>query len=403
MAFLRQGTPYDATLGCEAALDCENSDEGQLTLAWDPVSEASGYELWHYLASGSYYSDNTEDMGDNVWDVGDQTGCTVRVCLGTTYYFSVRAYADYDYFRVRSDFSNEVDHTLDDGLAPTVIDTMPMDGEVGLARESPVAATFSESMDSSTIDGTNFVLEDSFGDRVAAVVGYSEITKTATVTPVVALAPDQTYTARILCAAPCPTDVVGNYLTFDESWSFTTGTWSTIWSDSHVPLYPSYADSRPAELGVRFMSEVDGFVTGIRFYKGWGNTGTHVANLWNIDGELLASAPFVNETETGWQQIEFTTPVQISANTLYVASYHAPMGHYAADVSYFAGAGVNKWPLSAPQDEVIDGNGVFVYDESSSFPANTHTSNNYWVDVVFDTEASGGSSTRTRVRSDPAH
>ena len=34
------------------------------------------------------------------------------------------------------------------------------------------------------------------------------------------------------------------------------------------------------ELGVKFRSDVAGYITGIRFYKGAGNTGTHVGHLW---------------------------------------------------------------------------------------------------------------------------
>ena len=38
-------------------------------------------------------------------------------------------------------------------------------------------------------------------------------------------------------------------------------------------------------------------------------------------GQLLASAPFTNETASGWQQVNFPAPVNIAANTTYVASY----------------------------------------------------------------------------------
>jgi hypothetical protein len=39
------------------------------------------------------------------------------------------------------------------------------------------------------------------------------------------------------------------------------------------------------ELGVKFTSDVDGQVTGIRFYKGSGNSGTHVGNLVDCHAE----------------------------------------------------------------------------------------------------------------------
>ena len=59
------------------------------------------------------------------------------------------------------------------------------------------------------------------------------------------------------------------------------------------------------------------------------NTGTHVGRLWSSAGQLLAQATFTNETASGWQQVSFATPVAIKANTVYVVSYHAPVGRYA--------------------------------------------------------------------------
>jgi Domain of unknown function (DUF4082) len=60
-----------------------------------------------------------------------------------------------------------------------------------------------------------------------------------------------------------------------------------------------------------------------------------VGSLWAATGTLLASATFTNETASGWQQVEFAQPVPVQAHTLYVASYYAPTGRYAADAGYF--------------------------------------------------------------------
>ncbi|HEY8113761.1 MAG TPA: DUF4082 domain-containing protein [Actinomycetes bacterium] len=54
-----------------------------------------------------------------------------------------------------------------------------------------------------------------------------------------------------------------------------------------------------------------------------------------------------------------SSPVAITAGTVYVASYLAPAGHYAADNSYFASAGVDNAPLHALQDGVSGGDGVY--------------------------------------------
>ncbi len=126
-----------------------------------------------------------------------------------------------------------------------------------------------------------------------------------------------------------------------------------------------------------------GYVTGIRFYKGVGNNGTHVGNLWSNGGSLLATTTFTNESATGWQTSTFATPVPINANTVYVASYFAPVGRYAVNADYFANSGVTNGPLYMLRDGESGGNGVFSYGSSSAFPTSSFDSSNYWVDVVF--------------------
>jgi len=157
----------------------------------------------------------------------------------------------------------------------------------------------------------------------------------------------------------------------------------TIWPNTATPTNPSDPDATPLELGVKFRANVTGYITGIRFYKGPTNTGTHVGSLWSRTGTLLGQATFTNETASGWQQVTFATPVAITANTTYVASYHTNVGHYAGDNNYFATAGVTNGPLTALATGTDGSNGVYRYSASSAFPNQTWQSSNYWVDVVF--------------------
>jgi len=76
----------------------------------------------------------------------------------------------------------------------------------------------------------------------------------------------------------------------------------------------------------------------------------------------------------------FSTPVDIAANTIYVASYHATSGGYAADLNYFNNSFDNA-PLHAPSTTTASGNGVFLYG-SGGFPFKTGGAANYWVDVI---------------------
>ena len=136
------------------------------------------------------------------------------------------------------------------------------------------------------------------------------------------------------------------------------------------------------EVGVKFSSELAGTITGIRFYKSAANTGTHVGSLWSAGGELLASATFTAESASGWQQVNFSTPVEIAADTTYVAGYLAPAGHYSVTALALAGAPLSNPPLQALASPV-SANGVFAESATSTFPTSSGEGNNYWVDVDF--------------------
>ena len=70
----------------------------------------------------------------------------------------------------------------------------------------------------------------------------------------------------------------------------------SIWSSSTIPGTTAWPDSSPIELGVKFRSDVAGNVTGVRFYKGAGNGGTHTGSFWSATGTLLAQGTFTSET-----------------------------------------------------------------------------------------------------------
>ncbi len=156
----------------------------------------------------------------------------------------------------------------------------------------------------------------------------------------------------------------------------------SIWSPKTVPGTITDSDANAVELGLQFTSDVAGTVTGVRFYKGPQNTGTHLGHLWTSGGTLLASVTFTNETPTGWQQANFAKPVAIQAHTTYVVSYYCPASHYSSDNWFFQNSAVNNPPLHALQNSSSTPNGLYVYGQSG-FPNQTWDASNYWVDVVF--------------------
>src|SRR5205809_1608005 len=76
----------------------------------------------------------------------------------------------------------------------------------------------------------------------------------------------------------------------------------SIWPATAAPTHADSTDTGAVELGVKFRSDVDGAVLGIRFFKSAANTGAHVGNLWTTAGSNLARVTFAGETASGWQQ-----------------------------------------------------------------------------------------------------
>jgi hypothetical protein len=155
---------------------------------------------------------------------------------------------------------------------------------------------------------------------------------------------------------------------------------TSFWNNSALPANQQESDTQSVTVGLKFYSDVAGSVTGIRFYKGALNTGTHVGTLWSSSGAKLASVTFSGETSSGWQQASFSSPVNIAANTPYIVAYTAPYGRYAGD-QYYRWTNLNATPLRVSGTSP----GVYAYGSGPTYPTNTWNSTNYWVDVVFKT------------------
>jgi hypothetical protein len=158
----------------------------------------------------------------------------------------------------------------------------------------------------------------------------------------------------------------------------------TMFAPNAAPVSTNGGDTNSVEVGVKFRADTSGRVTGVRFYKLATNAGPHTGSLWTSSGTLLATATFTGESASGWQQVNFSTPVAISANTTYVVSYHTN-GRYAADQNFFNGKGADRGPLHALASGVSGNNGVYTYGSRTVFPTSSYNSTNYWVDAVYST------------------
>ncbi|HEX8762149.1 MAG TPA: DUF4082 domain-containing protein, partial [Candidatus Saccharimonadales bacterium] len=144
------------------------------------------------------------------------------------------------------------------------------------------------------------------------------------------------------------------------------------------------------EVGFKFRPSLNGYITGVRFFKMSGMTGTHTGSLWDNMGNRLATATFGSETASGWQQVNFSSPVAVTAGSLYTASAFMANGVYTYTTNYYTSP-VTNYPLTAPANGTAqaadglgqNGQGVYNLSGTSVYPTNSSNSANYWIDVAF--------------------
>ncbi|WP_222027155.1 DUF4082 domain-containing protein, partial [Rhizobium leguminosarum] len=213
------------------------------------------------------------------------------------------------------------------------------------------------------------------GTALPAWLAFNATTRTFSGTPTTS----GTYGVRVTA-----TDLGG--LAANETFNITATVAPATYSLFNASSTPqtNLNDGQQLEVGVKFQSNVIGDVTAIKFYRNANDNGQNVVDLWTTTGTKLATATFTNTTASGWQTVNFITPVTIAANTTYIASYHTT-GAYVASNGFFAN-GVSNGPLSALSSAAAGGNGVYAYGGSATtglFPTSTFDSANYYADVVF--------------------
>lgn len=107
-----------------------------------------------------------------------------------------------------------------DGTAPTVASTFPSNATAAVPTNRKISATFSEEMNVETLTPANFTLRTGTGGGTTVPGAVTYYGRTVVFVPTQVLAANTAYTATISTAA---TDLAGNPLPGNASWSFTTG------------------------------------------------------------------------------------------------------------------------------------------------------------------------------------
>ena len=366
-------------------------DPGNLTITNNVVHDQNGsYIEGVHLAdvAGALVSGNTflRDNNGNFTAISVQGASNAITLAKNIWQTSLNPVTPYAYSSIGSSVTN----LTDDGgipISPDAVDSTPPVVSVGIADGTVISSPTPITVNASDV-----------GSRVARVYffvdgmpeGFSDAAPYT-----FALDPGR-YDSGPHDMMAMAVDHSGNVSDYNYiAWRTTPelvptidpATMVSFWNDTVIPDNPSAVDPHAVELGVKFRAAADGYITGIRFYKGKDNTGTHVGHLWTADGRYLASAVFTGETDTGWQTASFAVPVPVRAGQTYVASYYAPRGGYAYTYNGLA-TGLDAGPGRVVSDAESGANGVYGYGPSN-FPDQTYQATNYWVDVVYGSVKTG--------------
>lgn len=152
---------------------------------------------------------------------------------------------------------------------------------------------------------------------------------------------------------------------------------------SQIPALPDVADNT-ITVGTTFTVAVAGNIVGLRWYAPTNAPGIPTGALWDINGNLLASAPFGALVLGTWNTVTFASPVPVSPGQFYVVGV-GPVTRYTATNNFFLTALTNG-DLTGPADAapVEPLNGRFTANAALTFPTSTSGHNSYFVDPMFD-------------------
>jgi fibronectin type 3 domain-containing protein len=204
-----------------------------------------------------------------------------------------------------SEIQGDMDRSVTpDTTAPTITGRTPANGAGGINVGTAATATFSEPVRASTVSASTFTLAEQGGPSVAVTVSYDAPTSTASLRPQSALRYGVTYQLTVKGGTGGVTDLAGNPLAADSTWTFTTEATPPqilILTAASNP-FGAYAAEILRNEGLNAFTTIDASLISPTFLTGFdvvllGDTplsGAQVATLsgWvNAGGNLIALRP----------------------------------------------------------------------------------------------------------------
>ena len=198
---------------------------------------------------------------------------------------------------------------------PTITSADPVNTATSVALNKQITATFSKTMDGSTIIASTFTLLNGT-TSISGIVSYSGTT--ATFAPASNLAPSTLYTATITTGVK---DIAGNALANNYVWSFTTAAFVTppIVS-SPVPANAAIDVALNQKIAINFSTKMDAStITSSTFTLMQGTTS--VSGIVSYSGTTATFAPASNFTASTLYTVTITTGAKDLAGNALASDY----------------------------------------------------------------------------------
>ncbi len=227
-----------------------------------------------------------------------------------------------------------------DTTPPTVSATSPAGGNTGVSINSAVTVSFSEAVNSSTVNKATFTLRDASG-TVTGSVSYNSANNTATFIPSAPLTYGSTYTATITTDV---TDLAGNHIASPYSWTFDT-------LPIPDPTPPAVNSSAPADGSL--VASINSHVT-VVFSK-------------VMDSSTINATTFTVSDSTGgtiagsvsYDSSNYTATFTPAAPLTYSSTYTANVTTGVRDIYNIAMTGGKSWTFTtAPPYGDLEGSGA---------------------------------------------
>ncbi len=168
--------------------------------------------------------------------------------------------------------------------SPSVVSTVPVSGATAIAVNTPISATFSQTMEPTTIGPATFTLTGPGATPVSGTVTYAGTT--ATFTPTTVLTTSSLYTATITNGAKNPAGVA---LAANHVWTFTTAPPATVVST--IPANGAAAVAVNTAISATFSEAMNpATITSVTFTLA-GPGATSVAGVVTYSGTVATFTP----------------------------------------------------------------------------------------------------------------